>query len=190
MSNILIIENKSGFQRTLLTIRWSQFSQKLRKKNIYNSHKKNHQYYNKLYSDIYINNSKRYKRLTWREREFSDVAQVLFYLLCRHFFVNLTLLRKASLRKFENGAGIEAFNRANLEFVNWKKTKKDVCCLGNYVIGLLNTLYLHITCKFWSRSITKREKVREQSLSYGFYFCFLSNILIIWKKILIQHRWL
>ena len=67
------------------------------------------------------------------------------------------LLRKASLREFANGAGEEnlklscpAFNRANLEFVNSKKTKKEVCCLPNNVIGLLNTSYLHITCNFWS----------------------------------------
>ena len=97
--------------------------------------------------------AKRYKRLTWREREFSDVVKVLFCLLCRHFIVNLTLLRKASLPEFANGAGEEnlklscpAFNRANLEFVNSKKTKKEVC--RNDVIGLLNTSYLHITCNF------------------------------------------
>ena len=100
---------------------------------------------------------KRYKTLTWREREFSDVVQVLFYLLCRHFFVNLTLLRKASLWEFENGARKEnlksscpAFNRANLEFVSSKKTKKEVCFLRNDVISLLNTSHLHITCNFWS----------------------------------------
>ena len=95
----------------------------------------------------------RHKTLTWGEREFSDVAQVLLYLLCRYFFVNLTLLRKASLRQFENDTGKEnlklscpAFNRANLEFINSKKTKKEVC--RNDVIGLLNTSYLHITCNF------------------------------------------
>ena len=43
-----------------------------------------------------------------------------------------------------------AFNRANLEFVNSEKTKKEVCCLRNDVIGLLNTSYLHITLNFWS----------------------------------------
>ena len=41
-----------------------------------------------------------------------------------------------------------AFNRANLEFVNLKKTKKEVCCLCNDVIGLLDTSYLYITCNF------------------------------------------
>ena len=70
--------------------------------------------------------------------------------------MNLTLLRKASLREFENGAGKEnlklscpAFSRANLELVNLKKTKKEVCCLRNDVIGLLDSSYLHITCNFW-----------------------------------------
>ena len=83
--------------------------------------------------------------------------KVLFCLLCRHFIVNLTLLRKASLPEFANGAGEEnlklscpAFNRANLEFVNSKKTKKEACCLPNNIIGLLNTSYLHITSNFWS----------------------------------------
>ena len=100
--------------------------------------------------------AKRNKRLTWRDREFSDVVKVLFCLLCRHFFVNLTLLRKASLREFENGAGEEnlkllcpAFKRANLEFVNSKKTKKEVCCFPNNIIGLLSTSHLHITCNVW-----------------------------------------
>ena len=66
-------------------------------------------------------------------------------------------MRKASLRESENGAGKEnlilscpAFNRANLEFVNSKKTEKEVCCLRNDVIGLLNTSYLHIAWNFWS----------------------------------------
>ena len=50
----------------------------------------------------------RYKRLTWREREFSDVVQVLFYLLSRHFFVNLTLLQKLPCGNLiENGPGKE-----------------------------------------------------------------------------------
>ena len=66
-------------------------------------------------------------------------------------------MRKASLQESESGAGKEnlilscpAFNRANLEFVNSKKTEKEVCCLRNDVIGLLNTSYLHITWNFWS----------------------------------------
>ena len=120
--------------------------------------------------------------LTWRERDFSDVAQVFFYLLCRHFFVNLTLLLKASLREFENGAWKEnlklscpAFNRGNLEFVNSKKPKEEVCCLSNNVNSLLNTSYLHITCNFCSRihifkHCEKREGKRTAS---NLWFLFL-----------------
>ena len=95
---------------------------------------------NKIFSIIWVKmlcshgyKPKIYKRLTWREHEFSDVAQGLLYLLCRHFFVNLTLLRKISLRKFKNGAGKEnlklpcpVFKRAILELVNSKKTNKEV----------------------------------------------------------------
>ena len=83
--------------------------------------------------------------------------------------MSLTLLWKASLlQDFENGArkrnlklSCPAFNRANLK-LNSKKTKKEVCCLSNDVIGLLNTLYLHITCNFWSRiHIYKQWEERE-----------------------------
>ena len=84
--------------------------------------------------------------------------------------MSLTLLWKASLlQDFENGArkrnlklSCPAFNRANLK-LNSKKTKKEVCCLSNDVIGLLNTLYLQITtCNFWSRiHIYKHWEERE-----------------------------
>ena len=56
VSNILTIENKATFKRALLTNIESQFPQKQRGKNIYNCHRKKHQYYNNQYSDIYIYN--------------------------------------------------------------------------------------------------------------------------------------
>ena len=104
-------------------------------------------------------------------------------------------MRKASLREYENGAGKEnvklsspAFNRANLEFGNSKNEERRSFFAS--VTMLLVYWILRIFIKraaFYqesiSISITKREKVREQSQTYGFYFCFLSNILIIWKKI-------
>ena len=115
-------------------------------------------------------------------RELSDVAQALFHLLCRHFFVNLNLLLKASLQEFENGTGkkdlklsCSAFNRDKLELINSKK--KEVCCLCNEVIGLLDTSYLHITCNFWSgihiyKHYNKREGKRTAA-NFWFLLLFL-----------------